>query len=334
MGQIYMDFGEPVILEDAPSSEDRATLSKIALQVGVAANQVTPITLASVGTMILLGYAPRALTRDELAREIARVIFWAQARNIKITSHFELENEAELDTLADVLVGSRLVTRYDDGPETVYAINPKKEAVASYYRNTTIHHFVAKAIAELALFSATHTDRSRLQAFWAEVDRLRDLFKFEFFYSPTYKFHDEIRAELVRYDTDWEDRVDQDDDYGIELLRDFRPLIAHATLTQFVEADYVVADVMAMTPAGESLTADECVKRCFGYGRQAYLRRRISSQASIGKLLFQNGYKWMENKGLTGADDASLGQQRKQLSQDLRELTHRLHKLQALALPA
>jgi hypothetical protein len=50
-------------------------------------------------------------------------------------------------------------------------------------------------------------------------------------------------------------------------------------------------------------------------------------------LLFQNGYKWMENKGLTGANDASLGQQRKQLSQDLRELTHRLQKLQALALP-
>ncbi len=91
---------------------------------------------------------------------------------------------------------------------------------------------------------------------------------------------------------------------------------------------------MAMTPEEESLTADECVKRCFGYGRQAYLRRRISSQASIGKLLFQNGYKWMENKGLTGVDDANLGQQRKQLSQDLRELTHRLQKLQALALPA
>ena len=333
MGQIYMDFGEPVILDEVPSPDDRVTLSKIALQVGVAANQVTPITLASVATMILLGCAPRALTRAELTRAIGRVIFWAQARNIKITSHFELENEAELAALADVLVGSRLVTRHDDGPETVYAINPRKEAVGSYYRNTTIHHFVAKAIAELALFSAAHTEQSRLQAFWTEIDRLRDLFKFEFFYSPTHKFHDEIRSELVRYDKDWEDRLDQDDDYGMQLLRDFRPLIAHATLTQFVEAYYVVSDVLAMTPEGESLTADECLKQCFGYGRQAYLRRQISSQASIGKLLFQNGYKWIENKGLTATDDASIGQQRQQLSQDLRELTHRLRELQALALP-
>ena len=334
MGQIYMDFGEPVVLETAPLAEDRVTLSKIALQVGVAANQVTPITLASVATMILLGCAPRALTRDELTRAIARVIFWAQARDIKITSHFELENEAELAALADVLVDRRLVTRYDDGPETVYGITPKQEAVASYYRNTTIHHFVAKAIAELALFSAAHADRSRLQLFWNEVDQLRDLFKFEFFYTPTQEFHEEIRTELVRYDTEWEQRLEKSDDYGLQLLRDFRPLIAHATLTQFVEAYYVVADVVAMTPHGENLTADESLKRCFGYGRQAYLQRRISSQASIGKLLFQNGYKWMDNKGLTAAGDASLGQQRNQLSQDLRELTHRLHKLQALALPA
>jgi glycerol-3-phosphate O-acyltransferase len=110
MGQIYMDFGEPVVLEDVPSAEDRVTLSKIALQVGVAANQVTPITLASVGTMILLGCAPRALTRDELAREIARVIFWAQARDIKITSHFELEHEAELKTELQARI-ARVVAR-------------------------------------------------------------------------------------------------------------------------------------------------------------------------------------------------------------------------------
>lgn len=334
MGQIYMDFGEPVVLNPVPSGEDRVVLSKIALQVGVAANHVTPITLASVATMMLLGSSPRALTRAELSREIARVIFWAQARDIKISSHFELENEAELARLADVLVENRLVTRYDDGPETVYAFTAKQEAVASYYRNTTIHHFVAKGIAELALLRATMAGDLPLQAFWDEIDRLRDLFKFEFFYTPTEEFRSEIRAELDRYDTDWERRLDQGGDYGMRLLRDFRPLIAHATLTQFVEAYYVVADVLAVTPHAETLTADDCLRRCFAYGRQAYLQRRISSRASVGKLLFQNGYKWMDNKALAAAGDAGISQRRKQVSQDLRELTHRLQKLQALALPA
>ena len=333
MGKIYMDFGEPVVLDKVPSGEDRRALSRVALKVGVEANRVTPITLASLATMVLLGSAPRALTRIELTREIARVVFWAQARNIKITRHFEIENEAELTALAQVLIDNRLVTRYDDGPEEVYAIAPKQQAVASYYRNTTIHHFVTKAIAELALAGIATDEQAPLQAFWQEVDRLRDLFKFEFFYAPREEFHEEVGQELRRYSTDWEDTLARDADFAGRILRDFRPLVAHATLTQFVEAYYVVADVAAVTPHDKALGADDCLRRSFAYGRQAYLRRRISSEASIGKLLFQNGYKWMENRGLTAAGDADLAARRMQAGQNLRELMHRLQRIQALALP-
>ncbi len=184
MGKIYMDFGEPVVLDEVALGEDSLAVSKIALQVGVEANRVTPITLASLGTMVLLGCAPRALTRPELTREIARLVFWAQARHIKITRDFEIEHEAELVTLAKVLIDNGLVTRYDDGPEPVYAIAPRKHAVASYYRNTTIHHFVTKAIAELALSAISRKEAAPLECFWHEVARLRDLFKFEFFYVP------------------------------------------------------------------------------------------------------------------------------------------------------
>jgi glycerol-3-phosphate O-acyltransferase len=333
MGKIYMDFGEPVVLDEVPSGEDRRALSRVALKVGVEANRVTPITLASLATMVLLGSAPRALTRAELTREIARVVFWAQARNIKITRHFEIENEAELTALAQVLIDNRLVTGYDDGPEEVYAIAPKQQAVASYYRNTTIHHFVTKAIAELALASITRDDQAPLRAFWQEVDKLRDLFKFEFFYAPREEFHEEVGQELRCYSSDWEDTLVRDADFARRILRDFRPLVAHATLTQFVEAYYVVADVAAMTPHDKALEANDCLHRSFAYGRQAYLQRRISSEASIGKLLFQNGYRWMENRGLAAAGDAELTERRAQASRSLRELMHRLQRIQALALP-
>jgi len=333
MGQIYMDFGEPIVLDHVPSGDDKRALSKIALKVGVEANRVTPITLASLATMVLLGSAPRALTREELTREIGRVVRWAQARNIRITRHFEIENEAELTALAQVLVDNRLVSRYDDGPEDVYAIAPRQETVASYYRNTTIHHFVIKAIAELALASVSAEDTSPLQAFWLEVDRLRDLFKFEFFYAPREEFQEEVRQELLRYETDWQDKLAEDAEFGRRLLRAFRPLIAHASLTQFIEAYFVVSNVAAVTPHDASIDADDCLKKSFAYARQAYRQRRISSEASIGKLLFQNGYKWMENRGLTAAGGPELAEQRAQASQSLRELMHRLQRIQALALP-
>lgn len=333
MGKIYMDFGEPLVLDKIALGDDTLALSKIALQVGVEANRVTPITLASLATMVLLGCAPRALTRDELTREIARVVFWAQARHIRITRHFRIENEAELTALAQVLIDNGLVTRYEDGPEAVYAIAPKQHAVASYYRNTTIHHFVTKAIAELALSGIAADEEAPLQAFWQEVSRLRDLFKFEFFYAPTSEFRNEVDQEMRRYVADWQEKLASDSDFSGRLLRDFRPLVAHATLLQFVEAYYVVADVAAVTPADKRLDADDCLRRCFACGRQAYRRRRIGSEASIGKLLFQNGYKWIENRGLVSPGGPEVTEQRLEASQNLRELMIRLHKIQALALP-
>ena len=333
MGKIYMDFGEPVILDAAPSGDDKLALSKIALQVGVEANRVTPITLASLATMVLLGSAPRALTREELTREIGRVVRWAQNRDIRITRHFQIEHEAELSALAQVLIDNRLVSRYDDGPEDVYAIAPRQETVASYYRNTTIHHFVTKAIAELALAGIATDNLSPVEAFWQEVDRLRDLFKFEFFYAPREEFRKEVDQELSRYEDSWEDELAEDAEFGRRLLRKFRPLIAHATLTQFVEAYYVVASVAAVTPHDTRLDADDCLKRCFAYARQAYRQRRIGSEASIGKLLFQNGYKWMDNRGLAAAGGPELAERRALTRQGLRELMHRLQRIQALALP-
>ncbi len=332
MGQIYLDFGAPIVLEHAPSGDDSLALSKIAFQVGVEANRATPITLASLATMILLGAAPRALTRNELAREMIKLIAWVRARKIRITRHFEIENEAAFNALAKVLIRNRLVARNADGPEEVFVISAERQAVASYYRNTTIHHFVTKAIAELALVRSSAATANWQSEFWAEVDRLRDLFKFEFFYVPAEQFRDEVRRELDRYDQDWEQQLDAD--YGRQLLRKFKPLVAHATLLQYVEAYYVVADVVADTPYNSAVDAKDSLARSFAYGRQAYLRRRISSEASIGKLLFQNAYKWLANQGLVEAGDAELGERRAEVAKSSRELIDRIEHIQALALPA
>ena len=90
---------------------------------------------------------------------------------------------------------------------------------------------------------------------------------------------------------------------------------------------------MALQPDDAGLEEKDCINRALAYGRQAHLQRRISSQASIGKLLFQNGWKLMDNRELAGPGDAETGEQRKALSQDLRELAHRIDIIRTLALP-
>ena len=43
------------------------------------------------------------------------------------------------------------MTEFADGTEPVYEIAPGRHVEAAFYRNNVVHHFVTRAIAELAL---------------------------------------------------------------------------------------------------------------------------------------------------------------------------------------
>jgi glycerol-3-phosphate O-acyltransferase len=208
MGKIYFDFGEPVVLDEVPSPEDPRELQRVAFAVGVEVNRVTPITLPSLICMVLLGAAPRALTADELAREVNALTEWARKRDIGLTRNLEEQDEAQIDGLTEKMIGNGLLTRFDDGPERVFGIDVQQHGVASYYRNTVIHFFVNKAIAEMALMHMAQEQLSGARAFWEEAESLRDLFKFEFFYAPREEFRRDISAELSRYQPRWEAALD------------------------------------------------------------------------------------------------------------------------------
>jgi len=333
MGRMYLDFGEPVVLEQAPDPEDRLALSKIAFEVAVQANKVTPITLPAVTCMVLLGAAPRALTIEELQTKTLMLIRWALARGIRLTSDFRPERLAHVRKLADTMVEMGLLIRYDEGTDTVFGIEPAQHPVASYYRNTIIHHFVNKAILELALLGAADaSDGEASRVFWKETARLRDFFKFEFFYPKKKRFKLELEQELNRIDPDWEQRLQKGGREIQALLDEMGPQIAHATLLTFVEAYSVIFDLLARLDEKESLEESDCVSMALKAGRQAYLQRRITSEASIGKLLFQNGFKLAQNLGLTEGGGEDIAARRIQLLRDFKELSVRLERIRLLDL--
>jgi len=185
LGRIYVDFGEPVVVDKSAISGNPLALQKVAFKVGVEANRVTPITVTALLSLSLLGAAPRAQTIEELRENMDDLRKWAEHRNVVFTSDFEPENREHMDNLIDVMIESELINRYDEGPETVYAVAADQHHMASYYRNTIVHHFVTKSIVELALVKVAAGAGSGSQAFWQEADRLKDMFKFEFFYAPT-----------------------------------------------------------------------------------------------------------------------------------------------------
>ena len=163
----------------------------------------------------------------------------------------------------------------------VYTIAAEQHGVASYYRNTVIHFFLNKAIAEMSLVNMAQQNRTGAATFWEEAERLRDFFKFEFFYAPREEFHRDISAELSRYQPDWEQAL-EDESGASTLFLTLQPRMAHGVLLPFIEAYRVVADVLARQPMSDTLEEKDCVQKCLAYGRQAYLQRRISSEASIG----------------------------------------------------
>ncbi len=327
MGKVYVDFGEPVVVKKAPEPDDRIGLSKIAFEVAVEANRATPLTLTSLMCLSLLGTAPRAMTADELRAVINFFVDWAQKRKIRFSNDLAQQNLEGIQKVVDTLVNSGLFMRYDQGSSTVYAIQPEKHPLASYYRNSIIHHFLDKAIIELSLLKAREDkDNVAADVFWAETDRLRDLFKFEFFYPPKKEYRENLKAELSRACPDWEMKLDEGGVLLKSLTNRFQPLIGHAVFLPFVESYTVVLDILSRLEPGQAIDKQSCVEEALKEGRQAYLLRRITSEASIGKILFENGFKMAASQDLTGETTEEAIVKRRALLRKFRALSRRMEK--------
>lgn len=329
MGKIYVDFGDPVVLAQAPDPKDSLALSKIAFEVAVQANRVTPITFPAIVSMSLLGVYPRALTEAEIISEVSTLISWAEERDLRLSPDFDRSYAENMDDLLGIMIEEGIITRFDGGPEVVYGICDGQAAVASYYRNTIVHYFVNRAIIELATLAAAE-DRNgdALSRFWEEVDQLRDSFKFEFFYPKTEAFHQDIATELDRTNPDWQTLLQEGPSGATRLFRRLRPFVGHKTLQMFAEAYSVAADVLAKHKE-EILEKEDCIQRCMSYGKQAYLQRRITSEASVGKLLFQNAYQLLAARHLTDASQPDFLGKRQHQADQFATLVRRIEVIRA-----
>jgi glycerol-3-phosphate O-acyltransferase len=329
MGRIHVDFGEPVRLASAPEPNDELAISKIAFQVAVEANRVTPATFPAVVSTALLGAFPRALTEPEIIWEVSVITQWATTREVRLSPDFNLNFAEDMAGLLENMIEEGIITRFEGGPETVYGIADGQAPIASFYRNTIVHFFLTRAVAELALLSVSeHIDEGdTLEQFWSEVRELRDLFKFEFFYPDTQIFEDQIDAELRRDEPNWQALLADSADNARLIMNRLSPKLGHVALTIFAEAYSLGTDILMRYPDEEAMDEEAFIDRCMSYGKQAYLQRRISSEASIGKLLFANAWKMLTSRGLVESQQGLAGQ-----AEALNRLIRRLEVIRALSI--
>lgn len=332
LGQLRVDLGEPVVVHQPPAAGDRLAVARIAFDVAVQANRATPLTVTGVICLVLLGLAPRGVTAVELGTLVQVFAAWARARDIRLGDELAAATSDAFLGRLNALATSGLLQRYEEGNDVVYAVDPAQQPAAAYYRNTVVHHFVPKAFIELALLRALEEeDGCPRDAFWMEADRLRELFKFEFFYSPRDQFRAELVTELDRTDRQWQDHLADRRQAG-RLARRLQPYIGHAALREFVEAYAVVLDLLTRQRPGETPSEETCVADALHEGHKAWLLRRVSSEASISRQLFTNGYRLATHLGLTGVADADILQRRAAKLREFRALALRMDRLRIEAL--
>lgn len=323
MGRIYMNFGEPIEV-DAPAAldENSNNLHKLAIRVAFNANKVTPITLPAIISLVLLGALPRAITASQLSDRVMSIVRWARARQIPLTSSYDYNDQSRLEEVMEMMIRQNLLTRFDRGIETVYGIGEKEHGVAGYYRNTAIHFFVNKAIAELSLMRvAASRGKDKSNLLFDEARWIRDLLKFEFYFAPSVEFKQELLDELTSMDPEWEAAISAGENSTTALLSRGTPLVAPSTLLDFLDAYLIMARLLETADPDDERSKNDWIALAVQYGHQAYLQRSINSDASIGKQVMKNAYKWFESEGLlesTSEAKAGLVKARKRIENIVR----------------
>jgi glycerol-3-phosphate O-acyltransferase len=341
-GDIHITFGEALSLAKVlgPSDPSRRPdpdeanleLQKLAFEICVRINAVTPITATSLVTLALLGAGEQACTVEEVRQRLASLLEDVLRRRLPTTGELELDGSEGVERALDALVANGVVTRFSEGSECVYLIGADQQLAAAYYRNSIIHFFVNPAIAELALLSASEEELDdRVAAFWSAAMQLRDLLKFEFFFAEKDLFRGELRRELAARDADWEGILREGPEAIQALVRRFRPFNAHRVLRPFLESYRIVADHLERLDPSEPLDESRIVSACTGLGKQYHLQRRIRSAASVSQVLFKTALRLADNRGLLHSTEPDLPAWRTVFAEEVRAAIRRTDAIDALA---
>ena len=314
-GSVYVRFGKPVSLRASLGPPERArgaspenhrlALQKLAFEVSCGINDSIPVTGTALVTLALLGARGRSLTLPQIRAAIPGYLDFARRRNLPLAPTASLDSDEAVRRVLDGLVEQGVARYHASGQRPVYGIAPEQHLAAAYYRNSIVHHFLAAAIAELALLHAAEAPAERrLEAFDAEALALRDLLKFDFFFRERAEFLEEVRNEIERLAPDWLVRLGEGPEGVRELLGTAPTLCSDMLLRSFVEAYAVVGEVAA-TAAGSMPTEDELLDRCMGLGQQYLLQGRLRSPEAVSRHLYRSGLELARNRNLlSGAPDA------------------------------
>ncbi|WP_428382796.1 1-acyl-sn-glycerol-3-phosphate acyltransferase [Nevskia ramosa] len=335
IGSAYVRFGEPLSLKEALARADadgpgKWTVAKIAFEVFQRINRVTPVTAPALVTLALLGVRDRALTLGEVHELVLPLLDYADARGLPSSHLDELRSPEGVELTLATLKDSGVVSRYDAGTEVVFAIEPGQHSVAAFYRNSAVHWFINRAILEVALLDTSQEELTGpLERAWQSAFALRDLLKFDFFFSDKATYREEQKSESRMFDAKFRQKaVTAEGRRGILLNSPF--LIAHRVLTPFIEAYFIVADRLAAQPVDAKIDKKKLTEECVSVGRQYVMQKRLSSPECVSREVFANALSLAANRDLLKPGAPDLAKRRQDFADELASVVRRLAAIEQL----
>jgi glycerol-3-phosphate O-acyltransferase len=333
-GKVRIRFGEPWALSEALADvgESEHAVERVAFEVCHRINEATPITETALVALALLAVEDRALTLDEVLVTLKPLLHYVDRRQLPMTGELDLTTEHGVRRALDALGRHGVVSRYDRGIEPVWSISPERHLEAAFYRNSAVHLFVNRAIAELTLLHVDqHPVKDTVTAGWEQALRIRDVLKFEFFFARKRDFEVELREELSLIDPEWEGRG-AEPGAARHALEQGDLLLAPRVLASFLEAYLVVAERLAARDPDTEIDEDAFLGECLGVGHQYRLQRKLASTESISRELFATALKLAANRGLVEPGGEDLGARREAFRAEIAELVDGVAELRAIAM--
>ncbi len=317
-GYIHIRFGDAMAQTETPDAPDMGSaadllsarfleIQKLAFEVCYRINEITPATMTSLVMMVLLCRGPCG--DDRIRRDVASLDEYIRKRAGSVVSQKPSQVlDSDPAESIDSLIATGVLRTKESDPERVLEIVPERVSVAIYYSNMAVHHFVIRAFTELALVGCLGTTSTvSMGAFWTECQRLRNLFKFEFFYSRKDVFREQLRLELDSIDPDWRLALEQGDESVIRLLKQNPILVAAGVLSPFVAAYHLVGEMIVRDSTSRDLADGVFIAKCLETSHERVGQSGVRSVPGVSRALLGNGLRAADNRKLREDDPDAAG---------------------------
>lgn len=332
-GRISIRFSSPVDISQESNREvalmDKTTqpqLPKFAFNLVHHINRVTPVTTGSLICMSLLSQF--ALTKKELEAAVAELMQIVEChKNDALVERGKSLGQSVQDAI-NRFIKRRIVKKIGRGVKAKYALVPENYLNAKYYANMSVHYLYHMAFVELALMKMKRSvAENRSKVFWQEIMKLRDQFKFEYFYSNRLEFTDEIEENLDYLNPGWHQMFKNNRVNPLSLIKGRRVLFSQTVLSSYIEAYKIVAECLLSMDKTSSLEEEDILAECLFLGEEMHWLGKIHRLDSVSKPFLINGLRLAKNKGLLRDDSGVDKKEVKKWLSYLNDLTRRIDTL-------